>query len=240
MWHGMTSMAFRPCSCRRGSTSCPSGAICSSVSGGTRTPAHVGDHPHGRAPHAAAHREDLVLMERQRELDVDLLPRHGRSRSGCGASDSRAAHLREPRLERLEHELQVLRVEAEGRRAGRGDLDLSIRFGPQSVGLPAWEEMALRALQPKDVVHWAQRWFTRHNATLWLSAPPPAGFQLQDLPAGEPVTRRPSRPVTDGQMFEGVDTRLSSLSVLSDRDHWGLGTVFSIAGDRAQTRLRDS
>jgi zinc protease len=148
------------------------------------------------------------------------------------------SQLRQPRLERLQHELQVLHVEAEGRTGGRGDLDLSIRFGPQGVGLPGWEAMGLRSLQPDDVMHWVHTWFTRCNATLWLSGPPPAGLQLRDLPSGKPLERGHSRPVVaGGQLFAGVDTRLSSLSMLSDG--WALGTVLSVARDRAQARLRD-
>lgn len=102
-------------------------------------------------------------------------------------------------LHRLEQERSVLAAEAasRGRSVAR---ELSVwRFGAQGYGLAGAGRWGERLLGPAALQSWAADRFTRDNAVLWLSGPPPADLRL-DLPAGrhcappEPVTLLPREP----------------------------------------------
>ncbi|MFD8736840.1 insulinase family protein [Streptomyces sp. NPDC059618] len=93
-------------------------------------------------------------------------------------------------MERLETEKEILRTEEARREPGQLPL---WRYGAQGYGLSSYPEWGVRQARPDDVRHWAQSWFTRDNAVLWIAGERlPAGLSLR-LPGGE---RRPMPRVT--------------------------------------------
>ncbi|MEU4087924.1 insulinase family protein [Streptomyces aureus] len=93
-------------------------------------------------------------------------------------------------MERLETEKEILRTEEARREMGRLPL---WRYGAQGYGLSSYPEWGVRQARPEDVRRWAQTWFTRDNAVLWVAGERlPAGLSLT-LPGGG---RRPMPQVT--------------------------------------------
>lgn len=74
------------------------------------------------------------------------------------------------------------------------DRMLMMRFGAAGHGLAFYEPFGLRKLGPDDAREWARRWFTRGNAALWMTRPPPAGLRI-DLPDGPRVPPPPPQPI---------------------------------------------
>ena len=97
------------------------------------------------------------------------------------------AGLTNPPLERLETERRVLRAEAAGRESGSERWLKRLRYGGAGYGVSVMKEFALRWAGADELGAWIERYFTRGNAAIWLTAPPPAGLDLE-LPGGE---RRP-------------------------------------------------
>jgi len=96
--------------------------------------------------------------------------------------------LRELPTARLPQELPLLRSEAAERSGAVSPAATSLlrwRYGPQTFGLAAYEELGLRHLDYEQVQAWADDRFTRDNAVLLLSGPPPEGLRV-DLPPGRP------------------------------------------------------
>ncbi|MEU6038748.1 hypothetical protein ABZ801_25395 [Actinomadura sp. NPDC047616] len=121
----------------------------------------------------------------------------------CGA-------LREPPLDRLEAEKQILRTEAAGRSPGAAGRLLLWRYGAAGYGLQGYDELGLPAHTGEDVTAWTARWFTRANAALAVvGGPPPAGLRL-DLPDGErmpppePTSALPHTPAYFNSQVNGV------------------------------------
>ncbi|MFE4701206.1 insulinase family protein [Streptomyces sp. NPDC056738] len=93
-------------------------------------------------------------------------------------------------MERLETEKEILRTEEARREPGQLPL---WRYGAQGYGLSSYPEWGVRQARPEDVRRWAETWFTRDNAVLWVAGERlPAGLSLK-LPDGE---RRPMPRVT--------------------------------------------
>ncbi len=93
-------------------------------------------------------------------------------------------------MERLETEKEILRTEEAGRSTGQLPL---WRYGAQGYGLVSYPEWGVPQMRPDDVRQWAEYWFTRDNAVLWVSGERfPAGLELK-LPGGG---RRPMPQVT--------------------------------------------
>lgn len=101
--------------------------------------------------------------------------------------------LRELPMARLETEKQILRTESDTR-GGSNLTAMSIyRYGAQGYGLVAYDEIGLTNVTPDSAASWVERWFTRQNAVLWITADQvPDGLDLR-LPDG---VRRPMPVVT--------------------------------------------
>ena len=107
-------------------------------------------------------------------------------------------------LDRLEAEKSILRTEA----ASRSDPSVPLwRYGAQGRGLVSCRELGLDRLSGREVSDWAQKWFTRDNAVLWLAGDDiPKDLRL-DLVAGRrmpvvlppPVLERTPAYVARGQ-----------------------------------------
>ncbi|MFZ3472372.1 M16 family metallopeptidase [Streptomyces sp. 4.24] len=101
--------------------------------------------------------------------------------------------LRDLPMERLETEKEILRTEAAGRGRRPGHHPAIWRYGAQSYGLTSYPEAGLHALTEEAVRGWAEEWFTRENAVLWITSDTvPEGLRL-DLPRG---ARRPAPAAT--------------------------------------------
>ncbi|MGY0232306.1 M16 family metallopeptidase [Longispora urticae] len=91
-------------------------------------------------------------------------------------------------VERLETEKAILRTEAAGRTSAANESMGLWRYGARDFGLGSYQELGLHALGPDDVREWADTWFTRENAVLWIAGdavPPGLKLRLRD------GTRRP-------------------------------------------------
>jgi hypothetical protein len=95
-------------------------------------------------------------------------------------------------LERIEAEKRVLRAERSGPMGGYLALLRQLRFGAAGHGLAGYAELGLHRIDQDDVSMWAAERFTRDNAVLCLSGPPPPGLELP-LAAG----RRMPPPATN-------------------------------------------
>jgi zinc protease len=103
-------------------------------------------------------------------------------------------NLHEMPHERLDVEKKILRSEASQHTpTGAIPSMLRWRYGAKTFGLPSYEEFGLHHLDSEAVRSWAADNFTRGNAALWLTGPPPAGLTLR-LPDGE--RKRPPAPST--------------------------------------------
>lgn len=93
-------------------------------------------------------------------------------------------------VERLPVEVSVLRTESGSVTTPHVSRALGHRYGARGLGLAAFSEPALETLDGATVLAWARRYFVRENAVLWLSGPPPAGFDIP-LPHGTRNVRAP-------------------------------------------------
>jgi zinc protease len=136
---------------------------------------------------------------------------------------------------RLADEINVLRVESSRRRTDQLGADLSARFGARGPGLMAWPEFALNSTEFEPVRAWAQRWFIRSNAVLWLSRPLPDLAPLT-LPEGPDVAHPPvPEDRITGRVWNPAETDLVSLSyVRAAGDTIAVGT-FGLAAVRERT-----
>ncbi|MCX5194922.1 insulinase family protein [Streptomyces sp. NBC_00249] len=107
------------------------------------------------------------------------------------------ASLRDLPMDRLETEKEILRTEAAGRGRGPGHHPALWRYGARSYGLTSYAEAGLTGpsgLTGEAVRGWAEQWFTRENAVLWITSDAvPEGLDLTALPSG---SRRPAPAAT--------------------------------------------
>lgn len=80
--------------------------------------------------------------------------------------------------DRLAMERRVVETEASRRPGGTFTSALAWRFGPNGPGLWSAEEFALQTVDAAALQSWADQVFTRENAVLVLSGPPPASLRL--------------------------------------------------------------
>lgn len=151
-----------------------------------------------------------------------------------------ARSLAELDYDRLETERRVLRTEDRRRGGSLGALAHGLRFGPAGYGLVDFPELGLFGATPETIETWRTRWFTRGNAALWLSGPPPDGLDLSALPEGElMVPPRPEPlPYKFPAWYPGADNYIA-VSLLAPRGNalWMAGGILQ---DRLYERLRSS
>ncbi|HTJ33495.1 MAG TPA: insulinase family protein [Dactylosporangium sp.] len=134
--------------------------------------------------------------------------------------------LRDLPMHRLETERQVLRAEEGGRRGGPADLLALWRYGARGYGLTAYEELGVPRLTGEDLQRWAQFWFNRQNAVLWLAGeriPPALKLALPEgarRPVPEPTSALRGTPAFfrgNGShvAYEGIVRRSVAGSALS-------------------------
>lgn len=138
---------------------------------------------------------------------------------------------------RIDSEKRALEADAE--RAEAGDLDrlLMMRFGAAGHGLAFYEPLGLRRLGFSEVEAWARGRFTRGNAALWMTCPPPDSLRLE-LPDG------PRVPASDPQPLPGLDLpayaasgNSAVASAMVARRSSAIGVAGRTVADRAQALL---
>jgi hypothetical protein len=149
-----------------------------------------------------------------------------------------ARHLADLPVGRLQHEANILSIEAQRSSGGQIGLDLSCRFGARGGGLLGWQELGLRRLDGDEVRAWAANHFTRANAFLWLTGPPPRDLSLAALPAGSRMQSRTLPPqFAPGRSLIHTRTRMVSVSMITGQQ-WGIAPGMEIVRERALNRLR--
>jgi hypothetical protein len=140
-------------------------------------------------------------------------------------------------LDRLDDELRVMQIEANGRVRSPFGGDLEERFGPRGGGLCNWAEIGFRTLDRDDVAAWAKARFTAANAVLWCSGPLPAGLSLASLPAGPKVSGpRCPAPQTPARALVPLD-RPVGVSFLAEAS-WTTAAAAEAIRQEAFDRLR--
>lgn len=146
------------------------------------------------------------------------------------------AWLSDPRLDRVEHEREVLAAESAWRGSSPLARALGWRFGAVGPGVMSYVELGLTRATPELLAARAARVFTTGNAVLVLDGPPPPGLRLT-LPTGsllapaEPEALEPG----PGAYGEGVPTATG----LVPRDHAAVLAV-ELARAAVEKRLRHS
>ncbi len=127
--------------------------------------------------------------------------------------EDRIAMLNDLPLDRLETERGILQTEEEGRRSSAYETALIEYFGARGYGLDAYPQYRIGEADRDELVDWAARFFTRENAVLSLSGPPPAGLAI-DLPSGTRIPPPRPEPVPE----------------LPATRYWGSGGGFTAVG----------
>lgn len=140
--------------------------------------------------------------------------------------------------ERLDDEKQVLEAETARRPPDLGASLLNWRYGATGYGLLWMQELGLKNVTIEHLSTLAAARFTRQNAFLWLSGPPPAGLHL-DLPEGvrQPLPRLV--PIRDESPSWYVDDAIGGVAIGSTGPRNSTATVFrAVAGKLLRDRLR--
>ena len=139
--------------------------------------------------------------------------------------------------DRLDTEKSVLLAEASSRQMSPADLMFSLRFGARGNGLHRYKEFGLYHLTQPWVAAWAARGFSRDNAVLWLSGPPPPSLHLT-LPAGQRMAEAPAAPMRLGlPAYVKAPVGGAGASMVAPRST-PLAMAASIASERLLKRLR--
>lgn len=144
--------------------------------------------------------------------------------------------LHELPLQRLEAERRILRSESAARANGAFERMLAIRYGADHVGLLCYPEYGLFGLTEDALAAWAREWFTRENAVLVLTGPPPEGMSFR-LASGERKLPHPPVSVVPLPLYENWGDSGAAMSMTAKRS-FAVNHFRHIARDRAMTRLR--
>lgn len=147
-------------------------------------------------------------------------------------------HLREPRLEHVGHERQILLAESARRAIGEFENHASYRFGARGFGLVANDELGLHNVSEEALLALIARSFVTGNAVLALNGQPPPGLRL-DLPVGPRIP-----PPTSRHLLPSPPYHFNSCSGLAASSALcGAPLASTIAADllarRIGSRLRD-
>ncbi|HET7466857.1 MAG TPA: hypothetical protein VFL29_09325 [Candidatus Dormibacteraeota bacterium] len=140
-------------------------------------------------------------------------------------------------LDRAETEKSVLLAEASSRPLSPADVMFSLRFGARGNGLHRYKEFGLYHLTPDWIKWWATRCFTRDNAVLWMSGPPPSDLRLQ-LPPGQRLADVPVTPLPLSlPAYAQANVGGAGVSMVAARST-ALAMASSVAATRLLQRLR--
>ena len=142
-------------------------------------------------------------------------------------------------LDRLEGEKRILRSEASMTASNVDTWLLALRFGAAGYGLVHHAELGLDWVARDEVAAWAQKWFTAHNAVIWLTGEPPESLADFELPPGAHVPPPAPEPIPSLELpaHLGNGAGRVALSVTGQRSAM-IHAGFLIALERAHGRLR--
>jgi zinc protease len=162
--------------------------------------------------HLALRRVGLAVDHVNGEVDATTTTffRHGSADEVVSFVRLVCESLRALPTDRAAAEVQLLRTEAAGRSPGPLGPMLIWRYGAATYGMSGYAEFGLGHHTPDALQEWADQWFTRGNAVLWLvGGPPPAGLRV-DLPDGprmpppRPSSALPCTPAFFPERADGV------------------------------------
>jgi predicted Zn-dependent peptidase len=147
--------------------------------------------------------------------------------------------IRSPPLERLETERKILLAEAAGRGQHAVTGSAAIRYGAAAHGLSGFDEYGLHKLGADDVAHWVARNFTRGNAALWLTGPPPRelSFELPNGPRRSAPELMPLPEVSYPAVFTNGPPATVVVSIVGERSP-SLNVANAVVVDRAWKVIR--
>ena len=148
----------------------------------------------------------------------------------CGA-------LRSLPLDANESEKRVLRIEHEREEPSLAERLLMLRFGAAGYGLPFYEPFGLRTLSGEHVAGWAAHCFTRGNAVLWITCPPPGELRLP-LPDGTRMPAPAPQPIEALELpsYAASGSGLVASAMVARRSA-AIGVAGRTAADRVQAQL---
>lgn len=130
-------------------------------------------------------------------------------------------------VERLATEKEVLRTEARSRTRDVTEAMAVWRYGARGFGMAGYPEWGVHQLGADDVCRWAESWFTRDNAVLWIAGERvPADLRLRMRSGSRRGVPAPSSalPVTpaffqhpwNGVVFDGLVRRSTAATVFAE------------------------
>ncbi|HZC26280.1 MAG TPA: hypothetical protein VE287_04610 [Actinopolymorphaceae bacterium] len=130
-------------------------------------------------------------------------------------------------VERLAMEKEILRTEARSRTPGASQMLHMWRYGARGYGMESYPEWGVHQLDVDDVRRWAESWFTRDNAVLWIAGndiPRGLALRMRDgarRPVPAPSSALPETPAYfqhawNGVVFDGVVRRSTPATMFSE------------------------
>ena len=140
--------------------------------------------------------------------------------------------------DRLESEKQVLAAESATRRYDFRSNLLVWRYGAGGYGLTGMPEFGLQVITLQQLRDYSVQRFTKENAILWLSGPPPVGLHLR-LPHGIKQPPPPLAPIQWTFPSWFVDDVCGGIAAGATVPRVSASTIFcEIASKRLRERLR--
>ena len=141
-------------------------------------------------------------------------------------------------LDAVDSERRTLAIEEERAGPDAAARMLMMRFGAVGHGLPFYDQLGLRWLRGDHVDAWARQWFTRGNAALWMTKPPPPELRL-------PLTDGPRMRPPEPRTMPGLDLPAYAASgrdgvaaTMVARPSAAIRMAARTAADRAHALLR--
>jgi hypothetical protein len=135
--------------------------------------------------------------------------------------------------ERFASERRVLGIEAARDEPTLREGMLMMRFGASGFGLPFYEPFGLRWLTLEHASAWTRERYTRGNAALWMTCPPPDDLRLP-LPPGPRAAPPPTEPMVGLELPAfGASGEGSVVSTIVAGRSTALAVANRVVADRA-------
>ncbi len=140
--------------------------------------------------------------------------------------------------DRLESEKQILRAENAARKYDFHANLLTWRYGAVGYGLLGMQELGIRRATLEQLHEYAAQRFTKGNAVLWMSEPPPSDLKL-NLPHGKRHPLPPLTPIQDTFPCWFMDNACGGIALGATVPRVSASSVFcEIALRRLRSQLR--
>jgi hypothetical protein len=138
--------------------------------------------------------------------------------------------------DRLDAERKVLRAEGAAQPYEVRKSLLRNRFGAMGYGLAGMPELGVHGVEYETLREVSTQRFTRGNAVLWMSRPPPAGFRLE-LPPGEKQPLPPLAPVQEVYPSWFIDDMCRGIAAGATVPRVPASTVFCAIAQKRLLRI---